>query len=218
MATLGRNGKPRNFVAWLRGRGPQLASLKVTVRADDSEKTVSLHKGGKGAQSCAFTAKTVLALEPSKAEALDAEGSILGIFEFPDPEGDELEAPGYTHDPEDTNEERLLKTFAHLLADAHRTAINATASVVKIQAEHFAEERKGLQSSLYTLERMMQRSIRGNRVRVASASDVEDDEPEDDSAFQGMLQQVLQGMAKKAVTQVIDAPASEGPVNGKSNA
>src|SRR5271170_431997 len=136
-----RGPSPESFLGWLRGLRKKSggAIRKLRVFTEDGEKLIALQ--GKGLES---TVKLVEELGATKVEAIDGEGAMLGQWEFVDKAAPDEDEPGFKKDPADTEEERLLKTFAHLLADAHKQSTRQLVEVVGIQSRHFQEERRNL--------------------------------------------------------------------------
>lgn len=190
--------RPQTLETWLRRMVRQDATRIRCIFDDDSEKVVKLEKTGQRPRVAAMM-RTIESFHCSKLEALDEAGNVLDVWELEaDPEG-----PGYLVKDGDSGDERLLKTFAHLIADAYKTGQKQLVEVVSIQSHSFAEERRHLASAVQTSDRI------ARRVRVAA------DEPKpqgDDflekmaSIFGPMLAQRLAGAGN-----VVDEPPEEEP-------
>src|SRR5271169_529448 len=150
--------RTKSFPAWLKAMAP--AGLKIET-ADGDEKIVKVRKGTAGTVKWKELVETVEACGAVKVEALTDKDETVGVWEMPEaPATGEPDGHGYDPAEEDTGDERLLKTFAHLLADAHKLANEGLARVVGIQAQHFAEERKALSTTLLSMDRAMSRMQR----------------------------------------------------------
>lgn len=223
LTSVTRRGKPRSFALWLRKlKG---ASMLV-VQTPAGEKKVPLDPQRGGSRVFAYAARTVIGLQGTSVEALDAEGNTLGVFEIPDPDGDadiEGELPGYTPDPGDSDEVALLKTFAHLLSDAHKQANKQLVDTVGLITGHFTEDRANARKTIEAQERAMSRLARGSRVRVATGDEEEDPDGEVmDGIFKDFLRNrgaaVLEDMIGGAGKNGASGPAKpDGGTNGASS-
>lgn len=164
--------------------------------------------------------RTIEALgdDVERLEGLDASNEILDTWQLTDPET-AVELPGYLKDAEDTKEERLLKTFAHLLADAYKHGMKQLVETVSLQSQSFAEERRHLSGALSASDRLLSRMSR--RVRVATEDDDEGpSKGEDDNQFlMQLLAPALQRMMHqeaRAAQRPAAPPAT--PSNGKEPA
>lgn len=202
-----RGPAPQSFGAWVRACARK-GCRRFRVQTDSKEPKVVALKNAN------VTARLIETLEPLSVEALDDEGAILRVWEFAD--SSEPASPGYVKDDGDTEDERVLKTFAHLLADAHKEASKQLVQVVTIQSAHFAEERRSLMGLRTMNERLMAAlSKKTARIRIAPPSaDGEEplvEEETDDSFLQELLRPMLMKMAK---TMASEETATAAPQNG----
>jgi hypothetical protein len=182
--------RPKTLESWLRRMVREDAVTIRCILEDDSEKKIKVELKGQRPR-VADLMRTIASFSCAKLEALSAQGEVLAVWEC---EASDPDAPGYTKDPSDTTEERMLKTFAHLLADAYKHAQKQLVEVVSIQSASFAEERKHLSTAVQASDRLVR------RVRVASASDIEGNgESKDDNFLATLLGPMLQGMIRKEV-------------------
>jgi hypothetical protein len=170
----GRGPAPATFERWVSSASKRGAK-RFRVHLGDSTTKLVAHKNAPD------SARRMTAMSPLRVEALDEKEAELGEWVFPEAADDTVEepAPGYLKEAGDTEDERLLKTFAHLLADAHRLASRQLVEVVSIQSKHFAEERKNYAALNLAHERLVQKRLRGvgfPRVRVAEGEEDEGDE------------------------------------------
>jgi hypothetical protein len=179
--------RPQTLETWLRRMVRQDAAKLRCILEDDTEKLVKVELKGQRPRIAALM-RTIASFAASKLEALDEAGNVLDVWEL---EGDK-DAPGYLKEESDTGDERLLKTFAHLLSDAYKHAQKQLVEVVSIQSQSFAEERKHLAVAVQTSDRIMR------RVRVAGASDITDKEPAEDNFLASLLGPLLQNEMRKA--------------------
>lgn len=206
-----RGPAPKTFERWTAQANKRGAKRFKLMFADGTTKLVA-HK------SAPDSAKRIEAMRPVRVEALDEKDAELGAWTFPEEEP-EPEEPGYTKAEDDTEPERLLKTFAHLLADAHRQANRQLVETVSIQSRNFAEERKNLLSLQLASERLLAKRMRGgfSRVRVAEDGEGEGEEGEEqDNWLQEMLSPLLQRMVARHVADGTNgATATNGVANGE---
>lgn len=199
---------PRHFSKWLKLH-PGLASLKCMTE-DGSERSVKLHNGGKGVQALAMTARTVEKLGPSRVEALDDKGAVLGVFDFPPPaELDAPASPGYAPSESDTAEQSLLKTFAHLIADAHHASNKRLVETVDIISRNHAEERKQATLVIASVQRENER-LRRSRMRIAVSDEGEDAATEGDDGAAELVE-----LLKPMAAEYFRSKGMNGVVEGK---
>jgi hypothetical protein len=204
------------------GRGPQPATFErwVAAAAKRGAKRFRVHLGDGGEKLVAHknapdSTKRMLAMTPLRVEAIDDKDAELGEWSFPEVELED-QVPGYLKEEGDTEDERVLKTFAHLLADAHRIASRQLVEVVATQSRYFAEERKNLLQLQLTSERLLAKRLRGMpRLRVAGEGDeTEPDgegEGENDTFLQELLAPLVQRMAARMGAQMSgEAPVPNG--------
>ena len=213
-ATHGARGpKPKSFSGWVYSAAKRGAKRFRVHLADGSEKLVA-HKNAPD------TARRIEPMTPTRVEALDDKDAELGQWTFPVEGSDEPdEEPGYTLSDDDSEQERMLKTFAHLLADAHKLSSRQLVEVVSIQSKHFAEERKNLLSLQLASERLFAKRLRlPPRLRVGDPSEDGEageeggGETEGDSWLQEMLAPYLQRMV---ASRIAETTASDpAAVNG----
>lgn len=206
---MGRRGpRPQTFAKWLRS----LHAAKLSCETDDGEKIVKVPTNRAGAQRIADAVDTVGKLHPSRCSALAEDGDVLGVWEFEEPRAEP--APGYTKDDKDTEEERLLKTFAHLLADAHKEASKAFVDAMRQMAQSFGDERKASASAMMAMDRTMQRLQRTTaRFRIATPEGDDEPDEEPDTFLKDMLGPIVQRMVRDQVSG--EAPQQGPPPNGK---
>jgi hypothetical protein len=216
--------------------GPAVRTLKKwvtnTIRdgaqrfrcfTDDGERIVKVAMRGSRGPNVVVALRAVEAVRPTRVEALLEEDNILDVFEVP---SDELPVAAassgdvYARDEGDTKEERLLKTVAVLLAEAHRVAAKQLVEVVQIQSAAAAEQGRHYAAALQASERLLRRAG-PTRVRIADGGDdggpVEAEEPKDDF-MSSMLQTVLQGMVRREVAGVVDDDKPAAGNGAKGNA
>ena len=170
--------------------------------------------------SGAGSARTIEKLYPQSVEALDEEGSIIRVWEFKERDNFDPE-PGYTKEEGDTEDERLLKTFAHLIADAHRMANKQLVEVVSIQSKSFEEERRQLSALRMLNDKLLSSLARRSRIRVATTPEEIDAEEAEDAAdekedflaelLQPLLKNVIGKAARKAGADVAQAVSPDEP-------
>lgn len=202
-----RGPRPKTFARWLRAVKP----AKLIVETDDGDQVVKVPLSRVGTPRWKEIVETVASLGATKARAVDDKDAILGVWEFAEVSS---AAPGYTKDVRDTEDERLLKTFAHLLADAHRQSGERLCKVVELQGQHFAEERKAASSAMLSMDRAMQRLARQTaRYRIASGDDDGEGGSEQDDSF---LKDLVAPMVKRYMGEAMGGgDATEPPKNGK---
>jgi hypothetical protein len=193
-ATLGTPGpQPKTFKTWCLSVGRKgCRKFRVRVEGQKEPSMVAFSTG-------AASARTIEKMGAVWCEALDDDGSIIRIWQFK--ERDEVEEqPGYIKEADDTNEERLLKTLAHLVADAYRAGNKQLVEVIQIQGNAFSEERKQLTTLRLMNDKLLASLARKTgRLRVATDEEGEGQEEEEDNTFlQDLLQPVLANMTQKA--------------------
>lgn len=199
----GRGPAPSTFDRWVLSVSKRGA---VRFRAELADRSIKLvaHKNAPD------SARRMLAMAPMRVEAIDDKDAELGEWTFPQA-SDEPQEPGYIKDEEDSEPERLLKTFAHLLADAHRLSSRQLVEVVQIQSNHFAEERKNLLALQLANERLLAKRLKlPPRMRVLGEGETEEPEgegepDEDDSFLTDLLKPMLHRMAGKMVADAAGA-------------
>lgn len=200
----GRGPQPKTFDRWVASTSKRGAKRYRVHLGDGTSKLVA-HKNAPD------TARRIEAMAAARVEALDDENAELGEWTFA--EGEHLEEepePGYLKNDDDGPEERLLKTFAHLLADAHRLSSRQLVEVVGIQAKHFAEERKNMLSLQLTSERLMAKRFRGTpRLRVAADGEEVEEGQEGGEEGDTFLHDLLGPLVQRYVAQQVSG-ASDG--------
>jgi hypothetical protein len=207
----GRGPQPSTFARWVLAASKRGAKRWRVHLGDGSTKLVA-HK------NATDSARRMLAMQPARVEGLDDADAEVGEWTFPE-EADAPDVPGYLKEEDDTEEERLLKTFAHLLADAHRISSRQLVEVVSIQSRNFAEERKNLLSLQLASERLFAKRLRlPTRLRVAGEGDEEGDDDErsggNDTFMQDLLAPLVERMAGKMGGHVAESIA--GHANGET--
>lgn len=232
----------KSFARWVRAQ--QAATFRVETA--EGERTVKgpgpkipATSGARAQESGRHQAlvATLWSLQPEKIEALDEAGNILGICpsELLQPPEDETtdapdeQEPGHTIHDEDNREERIIKTVAHLISDAWQKATGELTSVIKMQGQYFAEERKHMNGIVMSMDRTLQRVQKigsSTRVRVALQQDEADGgteagEPEgaEDDSMNDMLKQALPFLIKRFMRDEAPTAATNGaaaPPNGKA--
>ena len=202
---------PRTFKSWCVSVGRKgCRKFRVKVEGQREPSIVAFSTG-------AGSARTIEKMGALSVEALDDDGAILRIWQFKEVEALEPEAPGYLKEEGDTEDERLLKTFAHLLADAHRTAVRELREVVNIQASSFSEERKQLTALRMLNDKLLATLARRTRFRVATTGPEDVGEGEEDGSeadekddfMADLLRPMLQQMVAKAARKAVGAEAAE---------
>lgn len=196
-----------------------MTPVRLRLECDEGEKTVTVRKGDKGnrfttgATNWKELAATVEAYHPSRVEALDEGGDVIGVWAFPEPESEPTTIPAaYLAATTDTADVGTLKAFGAMLAEAHKQALNGLVGVVNLQSQHFAEERKAMSSALMNMDRIVQRSSRiaGRKVRVADPDEEDDDRDEEPADTNGaFVTELVTSMLKKQVADAT-APATNG--------
>jgi hypothetical protein len=160
--------KPSNFYSWVRRRVMQEGATLFRCDIDGKDRVVRVKNKG---QAVRPSVTTILALKPTKVEACNDEGEILGVWEFPENELEPTRDEPYAPAAGDTDDERALKLVARLLAEAHKSAIGALERVVQIQSDTFKSERHNMSNAVAGMERLLGKIGKTLRVRVASAAD-----------------------------------------------
>lgn len=161
--------------------------------------------------TAAASARTIEKMEATSCEALDDDGSILRIWQFQEKE--DPEEVGYLKDPDDTEDERILKTFAHLIADAYRAGNKQLVEVIQIQGSTFSEERKQLTALRILNDKLLGSLARKARIRVATEEGEEEEgDGAEDNVLSELLQPMLQTLVQKAAKK---AGADAAEVLGK---
>jgi hypothetical protein len=200
--------RSKTLGSWLRSIVP--AYLMVEDE-EGEERKVKVPTAKTGKLKVAQLTETIDSLKPEKATAYDKDGTVLGVWDFPDRKP---ELPGYTASAADDKETRILKVFAHLLADAHRVAGARLESVVDIQAKNFAEERKAFASTLMSMDRMTQRLGRQVSRLRGGEDDGEGGREEEDTTVSDMVKQALMSKVGAVMTETTPAPGATS--NGKA--
>ena len=203
--------RAQSFIKWLRSVNKGGACKKLRVFCDDGEKMVVC-------KTAPATVKLVEGMNPSSVEALDGDGTLLGEWSFADPnEEAKDEEHGYDLKEGDNDQVRMMKTFAHLIADAHKVAVQRVVDVVKIQSEHFSEERKSMVSLRMQVERQsaLLQKLQAKALRLRVATD--ENEDEDENFLQDLIAPII---AKNLAAQAQAAAGGddETPPNGKGKA
>jgi hypothetical protein len=212
--------EPRTLESWVKriGRdhkGPK--RLQLTCE-DGKERVVKFTTAPK-------TIAIIQALHASRIEAIDAEGTILAQWDSPDPDTTPPEPAGYLKEPSDSDDERLLKTFAHLVADAHKAGNARLVEVIRIQAEAFGQDRKDLMTLRVQNEKLLGALARKGGPRVRIATEGEDGETEGASSDDAWLGEFLGPLVQRYMASQM-APQANGvaehaepaPTNGKGGA
>lgn len=200
-----RGPKPATLPRWVL-RQVQAGAKRFAARMPDGSVRLLAHKNAPD------TAKRAELMKPIALEALDKDGCELGIWTFPEPEDvtapSTEEVPGYLKEEGDTPDERLLKTFAHLIADAHKLASQQLVATVGIQSKHFSEERQNLLKAQLINERLLMRRLRGHhRYRIAEDGAEGDEGADEGEAAEasgdddGFLKELLQPLIAKYVAK-----------------
>jgi hypothetical protein len=202
--------RPKNLESWLRRMVKVHAEKIRCVLEDGSDRMVKVDTKGQQPRVASLQ-RAIEALEPAQLQALNADGDVLDVWNIVDP--DELaERAVYAKDDTDTKEERMLKTFALLLAEAHRAANKQLVEVVGIQSASFAEERRHLSGALQASDRLLSKM---NKTRVRVATDDAEEPDEGDSSFlQSLIGPMLQRMMRDEATKAAAAPAANGNAKG----
>jgi hypothetical protein len=204
--------QPKNLDTWLR-RACRNGAVKLVCTPDDGPaRTVQVKNKGARGPNLIVALRAVESLSPVKVEGLDAEGALLDTWEAPDPDAETT--PGYAKDDADTPEERMLKTFAHLLADAHKTSARQLVEVVGIQSRTFQEERRHMAAQLAATERLAR--IRAGVPRVRVSEGTEDEAPEEGDDFMTtVVGPLMQGYLQRQVATPAAAPKTNGAAGEK---
>lgn len=181
----------------------------VAVRVRVGKETHELSVAG---QTWAKVAASIIALEPDRIEALDAEGKVLRVTKPQETDDDEpTEAtpapviPAHAYDPETLRFELVAK----LLADAYRhsTDVAFTKIVDIVNAQNRRAE--SLERSLQASERILRRQIEDQAEELAEAQEQAEKGP------LGGITELVQGFMggqQKAADQ-----AAPKPTNGKGH-
>lgn len=192
--------RPQSVERWLR-RVIKDGAVKVRCATDEGDKTLKVESKNSKPRVLHLL-RTLEALAPTKLEALNADGDVLDVWEVPE---EDVAVPGYTKEDDDTKDERMLKTFAHLLADAHRQATKQLVEVVSIQSSAFGEERKHTSIAMAATERIVRRLQNGaSRIRVATE---EGEEGGDENFMAQLLGPLLQNAVREEVSRNVPAAA-----------
>jgi hypothetical protein len=208
---MGRRGpKAKTLLSWMRSL---VDPVRIDVE-DDKDETHAVKviraKDGKGRWS--EIESSIDALDPVRVRGFNAKGEVIGVWAFPvEPTSGR---PGHQPSEDDTKEEKLLKVFAHLLADANRSAIDALEKTVALQAQHFAEERRAFSNTLLSMERLVAKASR-TRFRVSELEESEERASEEPDATGDMLKSVVFPMVKQYL-EGQGAPAAP-TVNGAAS-
>jgi hypothetical protein len=207
-------GRAKTFISWLRSNVPE--RLKVETDGGD-EHIVEVTRAKTGSPKWRDTMASIESLSPVRVYAINGKGAILGVWNFaPPPSAD---APGYAPTASDSPESTMLKTFAHLLADAYKAQRDGFVQVIEAMTKQAGEDRKSFASTLTTMDRTMQRLARV-RYRVGSAGDAGDEEgaaePEQKDAMLDVMGPIIQEAMRKYVGAAPSATETPKP-NGKTS-
>ncbi len=208
--------RPQSLESWLRRQCKQGAA-RFRCTTDEGAKLVRVAQKGKRGPDTVSALRAVTALDPGRVEALSDEGEVLDVFDVPDPdEGTEL--PGYTKEDDDTKEERLLKTFAHLLADAHKVSARQLVEVVSLQSHGFQEERRHMHGALAATDRLLRR-MSNPRVRVSTepGEEGEGEGEGGDNFMATILGPLLQRMVRQEIAGGAGGEPDDEPAAAKTN-
>jgi len=178
LRSVPRGPEPQTLLKWTLAVAKDGARrFRVFIPGEKEPKMVGL-------RNCKVTSTAIEAMRPTHVEALGDEGEILRVWQFTEREASSEElANGFVKDGDDSADERLLKTFAHLLHDAYRVSTKQLVEVVSIQANHFAEERKAHYSLRTMNERLMQSLAKKvARIRIANGETEGDGGEEEETA------------------------------------
>ncbi len=178
-------------------------ACSIKLDTDDGPRTVEvLRKGSK--VWLQKTASLIEDLKPTRFEICDEAGNTIGVW---DAEKEAEKPAGYEKEPGDTNDERLLKTFAHLLADAYKDSKQGMLEIVQTQAEVFKADRESTTRSLTAMEHALRRLMsQAQRVRSGiEAPDDEGGEGEDD-----FMSKIMGPMLQRMVRQEVAGTGKNG--------
>jgi len=101
----------------------------------------------------------------------------------------------------------MMKTFAHLLADAHKSALEGLRNVVNTQSQHFAEERKAFANTMVAMERLVSKTSRmATRLRTLGLDENDGGEKEEkEDELLGMVKEVALPLIKGMVQREVGA-------------
>jgi hypothetical protein len=202
--------RPKTLDSWVR-RVCRNGAARLRCTTDEGSKLVRVASKGKRGPDIVSALRAVVALDPGKVEALDADGDVLDVFDVPDP--DELETPGYVKDDADSKEERMLKTFAHLLADAHKISSRQLVEVVSLQSHGYQEERRHLHGALAASDRLLRR-MSNPRVRIATDDEGEGEPREAAEGGDDFLAQMMGPILKRMMQEELSGAAAKPAANG----
>lgn len=205
----GRGPQPKTFARWVAAVAKRGAK-RFRVKLEDGNSKLVGHKNAPD------TAKRIEAMGPVSVEAIDEAEAELGAWVFPLDGEEEEPEPGYIINDDDSDDQRLLKTFAHLLADAHRYSSKQLVEVVGVQSRNFAEERKNLLQLQQLNERLLSKRLKTPRLRVSEDGSDTPEEVEADDENDSFLQELLKPMVQRMAMRMIgggEAPAA-APTNG----
>jgi hypothetical protein len=159
----------------------------IKLETEDGPRVVEVQRKGTKV-ALQKTAGLVEDLKPSRFEIHDEAGNVIAVW---DAEKAAEKPAGYEKDDDDTSDERLLKTFAHLIADAYRDSKQGMLEIVQTQGEVFKADREATTRSLQAMEHALRRLMsQAQRQR----SGVEPDASEEEDDFIGKM---MEGWMKR---------------------
>jgi hypothetical protein len=203
---MGKRGpKARTLRAWLKGLDKPVRIVVTDGEGDEHTVKVVRDRAGQGRWSDMMA--TIETLSAVTLKAYDAADQVLGSWDVPEEGTTSAPAPGYAREAGDSDAERMMKTFAHLLADAHKSALEGLRNVVNTQSQHFAEERKAFANTMVAMERLVSKTSRmATRLRTLGLDENDGGEKEEkEDELLGMVKEVALPLIKGMVQREVGA-------------
>lgn len=169
-------------------------AFTIKLETDDGPRVVEVQRKGTKVW-LQKTASLVEDLKPTRFEICDEAGNTIAVW---DAEKADKVPVGYDKESDDTADERLLKTLAHLVADAYRDSKQGMLEVVQLQSEVFKADREAMSRSLTSMEHALRRLL-SQAQRVRSGVDTTDGE--DDADGDDFIGKMFEGYMKRQATQ-----------------
>lgn len=184
----------------------------VSVRVKCGKETHELNVAG---QTWAKVAQSIIALEPDRIEALDAEGKVLRVCKPQETDDDEAPAeaspapvvPAHAYDPETLRFELVAK----LLADAYKHSTNVAFDKIVDIVNAQNRRAESLERSLQASERLLRRQIEDQADEIAEAREEAEKGP------LGGLGDLVQGFIGGQQKAAEGAPPPAKTTNGKGH-
>jgi hypothetical protein len=198
---------------WLKSLSPKTLGLE---KPDGDVLSYLVPRFSTGKIRLADCERDIERFQAVRLEARDKDGNVLGVYDIPraDPQPDAKAAdtapkegpPGYAYDAADTREERLLKTFAHLLADAHSKANAQLVTTVGLISQSAATQAASQQAAMDHMEKAIRSLERQNARFRQNVQGIEGDAAEE--GIEGLLKGPLGAMIMDRVGRMVTGGAA----------